>query len=98
MYLRRQQEMGLMQKTRCLMDENDVSFHMSFITIASKSRISVFKQCQSNSQISVSFVVVFLGGGGWWGEHAQKPKFQVVSSVKKEFIRHFARLNFSRLS
>ena len=46
------------------MDENDVSFHMSFITIASKSRISVFKQCQSNSQISVSFVVVFLGGGG----------------------------------
>ena len=64
MYLRRQQEMGLMQKTRCLMDENDVSFHMSFITIASKSRISVFKQCQSNSQISVSFVVVFLGGGG----------------------------------
>ena len=35
------------------------------------------------------------GGGG--GENAQKPKFGVFS-VKKNFIRHFARFNFSRLS
>ena len=78
MYLRRQQEMGLMQKTRCLMDENGVSFHMSFITIASKSRISVFKQCQSNSQISVSFVVVvvFFWGGGGGGSMSRSQNFK----------------------
>ena len=46
-YLRRQQERGLM-------DENCVSFQMfliflSFITLGSESQISVFKQCQSNT-------------------------------------------------
>ena len=60
-----------MQKTGRLMDENSVSFQMflillSFITLGLESQISVFKQCQSNSQMSG-----FLGGG----EHAQKPKF-----------------------
>ena len=49
------------------MDENSVSFQMflillSFITLGSESQISVFKQCQSNTQMSVfSF---FFGGGG----------------------------------
>ena len=72
------------------MDEYSVSFQMflillSFITLGSESQISVFKQCQSNTQMcGVSF-----GGAG--REHAQKP-------VKKNFIRHFARFNFSRLS
>ena len=46
-----------MQKTRRLMDENSVSFQMflillSFITLGLESQISVFKQCQSNSQMS----------------------------------------------
>ena len=52
--LRRQQERGLMQKARRLMDENSVSFQMfliplSSITLGSESQISVFKQCQSNT-------------------------------------------------
>ena len=48
------------------MDENSVFFQMflillSFIALGSESQISVFKQCQSNTKMSVSF---FLGGGG----------------------------------
>ena len=54
LYLRRQQERGLMQKARRLMDENSVSFQMylillSSITLGSGSQISVFKQGQSNT-------------------------------------------------
>ena len=53
-YLRRQQERGLMQKARRLMDEKSVSFQtflilLSSITLGSQSKISVFKQCQSNT-------------------------------------------------
>ena len=53
-YLRRQQERGLMQKARRLVDEKSVSFQMflillSSITLDSESQISVFKQCQSNT-------------------------------------------------
>ena len=52
-YLRRQQERGLTQKARRLMDENSVSFQMFLIllysiTLGSESQISVFKQCLSN--------------------------------------------------
>ena len=55
-----------MQKTGCLVDENSISFQMflimlSFIALGSESQISVLKQCQSNTQMSVLF---FLGGGG----------------------------------
>ena len=54
MYLRRQQERGLMQKARRLMDENSVSFQMflillSSITLGSESQIPVFKEDQSNT-------------------------------------------------
>ena len=40
------------------MDENGVSFQMflillSFITLGSESQISLFKQCKSNTQMSV---------------------------------------------
>ena len=54
LYLRRQQERGLMQKARRLMDENSVSFQMFLIllysiTLGSESQISVFKQCLSNT-------------------------------------------------
>ena len=53
-YLRRQQERGLMRKARRLMDENSVSFQMSLIllssiTLGSESQISVLKQGQSNT-------------------------------------------------
>ena len=54
-----------MQKTRRLMDENSVSFQtflilLSCITLGSESQISVFKQCQSNTQMSWG---IFFGGG-----------------------------------
>ena len=53
-YLCRQQERGFMQKARCLMDENSVSFQMflillSSITLGSESQIPVFKEGQSNT-------------------------------------------------
>ena len=53
-YLRRQQERCLIQKSRRLMEENSVSFQMflillSSITLGSESQISVLKQCQSNT-------------------------------------------------
>ena len=53
-YLCRQQERGLMQKARRLMDENSVSFQiflilLSSITLGLESQISVFKQDQSNT-------------------------------------------------
>ena len=65
-----------MQKIRRLMDENSVSFQMfliilSFITLGSESQISVFKQCQSNTQMSGFFWGG--GGGGGGGENARKP-------------------------
>ena len=48
------------------MDENSVSFQkflivLSFITLGSESQISVFKQFQSNTQMSDCF---FGAGGG----------------------------------
>ena len=54
LYLRRQQERGLVQKARRLMDENSVSFQMflillSSITLGSESQIPVFKEGQSNT-------------------------------------------------
>ena len=53
-YLRRQQERGLMQKARRLMDGNSASFQMflillSSITLGSESQIPVFKEGQSNT-------------------------------------------------
>ena len=53
-YKRRQQERGLMQKARRLMDENSVSFQvvlnvLSSIILGSESQISVFKEGQSNT-------------------------------------------------
>ena len=97
-YLCRQQERGLMQKARRLMDENSVSFQMflillSFITLGSESQISVFNNVRA---ILRSLGVFFVQG-----EHAQKPKFGnscFFSEKKTDCIRHFARFNFSRLS
>ena len=88
-YLRRQHERGLMQKARRLMEENSVSFQMflillSSITLGSESQIPVFKEGRSNTWKSVLFCFFVRG------EHAQEPK--------KNFIRLFARFNFSHLS
>ena len=88
-----------MQKTRHLMDVNSVYFQtfsivLSFITPGSENQTSVFKQCQSNTQMSGVF---FQGRGGVCMRRSQNLE-TVVFSVKKNFIRHFARFNFSRLS
>ena len=53
-YLRRQQERGVMQRARSLMDENSFSFQMflillSSIALGSESQIPVFKEGQSNT-------------------------------------------------
>ena len=76
-----------MQKTRRLIEENSVSFQMflillSFIAVGSESQISVFKQCQSNTHMSV-----FFGGGG--GEHAQKQKKTAFGSSLGSISRFF---------
>ena len=47
-----------MQKTRRLVDEMFL-IQLSFIALGSESQISVFKQCKSNTQMSV---VVIFGG------------------------------------
>ena len=83
-----------MQTPRCLKDENSVSFQIflflfSFITLGSESQISVFKQCQSNTQMSV-FSLGRRGGG--------RACTEAKIWRKKNFIRHFDRFNFSHLS
>ena len=78
-----------MQKTRRLMDENSV--FLKCITLGSESQISVFKQCQGNTQMSGCFWFFFLGGGGM-------RRSQNFFSEKMNFIRRFIRFNFPRLS
>ena len=74
-----------MQKTRHLTDENSVFFFQiflilfSFIKPGSESQISVFKQCQSNTQMSD----FFLGGGG--GSMRRSQNFLVISSLSDMF-------------
>ena len=63
------------------MDESSVSFHMfliplSFITLGSKSQISVY-MCSSTVKAIVRYLGFFSGG-----EHAQKPKFREKSEKK----------------
>ena len=75
-----------MQKPKRLMDQNSVSFQMflillSYIALGSESQISLYKQCQSITQMSRFFWAVGGVGGGGGGEHAQKPKF---GDVKKK--------------
>ena len=84
------------------MDEYSVSFQMflillSFITLGSESQISVFKQCQSNTQMcGVSF-----GGGGGGGEGAcaeasEKKLHKALRSV--QFLASFISFYFEILS
>ena len=84
-----------MQKTRRLIEENSVSFQMflillSFIAVGSESQISVFKQCQSNTHMSV-----FFGGGG---EHAQKQKKLHTALRLVQFLASFISFYFKILS
>ena len=65
-----------MRKARRLMDQNGICFHMylnmlSYIALGSESQISVFKQCQSITQMS-GFSFLFGEGGGTCTE---LPKF-----------------------
>ena len=85
-----------MQKARLLTDENSVSFQMflillSSITLCSESQIPVLKEGRSNTLKSVFVLFVCAGGGG--GACAEAKIWR-----KKNFIRHFARFNISRLS
>ena len=80
-----------MQKTRRLMDENSVFLILLYIiTLGSESQKLYSSNVKAirNTQMSVYFF--FFWGGG---EHAHKPKFG-----EKNFIRHFTRFNFLRLS
>ena len=82
------------------MDENNFSLQMflillSFITLASESQVSVFKQCQSNTYMSGVFFVP--------GEHAQKAKFSVKKKIHKalrsvQFLAFFISFHFEILS
>ena len=58
---------------------------LSFITFGSERQIALFKQCQSNASMSVSF-------GGWGGGNMRRRQNLEINE------RHFARFNFSRLS
>ena len=93
----RQKERDFMHKTRRLVDEDSVSFQM-FLILLSFVKFCFRKpnfcvQAMSEQYLAVCYCCWFVRG-----EHAQKPKFGVVFSVKKNFIRHFARFNFSCLS
>ena len=75
------------------MDDNSVSFQMflillSFITLGSERQISVFNNVKA---ILRCLLLFWRGGGGACAEAG-------IFSLKKNFIRHFARFNFSRLS
>ena len=81
-----------MQKARLLMDENSVSFQMflillSSMTLCSESQIPVFKKVRAI--LRSLFCFVCLCGGSMRSSQ---------NLGKKNFIRHFARFNFSRLS
>ena len=65
-YLRRQQERGLMQKARRLMDENSISFQMflnllSFITLGSESQIPCSKKVRAILRCLFCFVSLYGG-------------------------------------
>ena len=70
-YLRRQQERGLMQKARRLMDENSVSFQMFLFSCLRLHLVQKGKFLCSNN---VRAILRSLGFFSVLGEHAQKPK------------------------
>ena len=68
------------------MDENSVSFQR--LHLVQKAKFLCSNTVRAILGSLFFFVCFFVRG-----EHAKKPKFE-----KKNFIRHFARFNFSRLS
>ena len=85
------------------MDENSVSsqifliLFLSYYTIGSESQIEFLysNNCQRNTKMSVVSFFFLRGGGGGGGVCAEA---KIFFSEKNNFIRHFARFNFSRLS
>ena len=81
------------------MDENSVSFQMfllllSSITLGSESQISVFKQCQSNTQKSR---VLFVTGGACAAAKIWRKKLhKALRSV--QFLASFISFYFEILS
>ena len=91
-YIRRQQERGLMQKARRLMDENSVSFQMflillSFITLGSET---IFLS-SSNVKITLRCLFVFL-----WGSMRRSQNLEIwrVFSVKKKLHKALRSVQF----
>ena len=100
------------------MDKNSISFQMflillSFIALGSESQISVFKQCQSNAQMSgfclfcFCFVLFFWGGREGGSMHRSQNLGIVVFSVEKilrkalhsvQFLASFISFYFEILS
>ena len=80
-----------MQKTRPLMDENSVSFQI-FLILLSFTDYTWFRKpnfcVQAMSKQYSDVWGFFFGGGG----------SMRISQNLENFIRHFARFNFSRLS
>ena len=70
-YLRRQQERGLMQKARRLMDENSVSFQMFLFSCLRSHLVQKGKFLCSNNVRAILRSLVFFSV---LGKHAQKPK------------------------
>ena len=82
-----------MQKTRCLMDENSVSFQMFLILFIYYTWFRKPNFCVQAMQSKTQMSVYFWGEGG--GEHAQKPKFQIVIfSVKKYLHKALCSVQF----
>ena len=99
-YLRRQQERGLMQKARRLMNENSVSFQMFLILLSyintwfRKPNFCVQTMSEQYSEVCFGFFCT--------GEHAQKPKCEKKKLHKAlrsvQFLASFISFYFEILS
>ena len=90
-----------MQKTRRLMAENSVSFQillilLSFNTIGSERQISVFKDCQSNIQMSVFWGGKACAEAKIWRYNVLKRLHKALRSV--QFLASFIGFYFEILS
>ena len=93
-YLRRQQERGLMQKARRLMDENSVVLNSSVFCYTWFRKPNLHVQTRSGQYLEACFILLLL----FFLYEGSMRRSQNLEKVKKNFIRHFARFNFSRLS
>ena len=86
-----------MQKTKRLMDVNTVSFQMLLILCLLLHLVQKAKFLSSSNAKAIirclAFLFFFWGGGAC----AEAKLWSRFFSEKEQFIRHFARFNFSRL-